>query len=221
MSVMWRVANRSETMYVDKPVIKETLWEWRAFGDNVDPNIRRNIQSLPIKDGKSIRMLDRYLCRAGCYINIKIREEDLKVKNFHKKTHAGIEQWTTETYGFPITAAMFRSITKALKIEIPGRAIKDGKQLVSVMSEASPSVQVISVQKRRELHVSPAGDIDGAIIELAKISKPEKIITISVEHRNLEKVSKALEDLQLPSPSMKVLNYVDSLKVWTEGKKLF
>jgi hypothetical protein len=105
------------------------------------------IYCLPIKDGKSIRMLDRYLCRAGCYINIKIREEDLKVKNFHYKTHAGIEQWTTEAYGFPITAAMFRSVTKALKIEIPGSAIKVGKQPVSVMSQAAPSVQVVNVQK--------------------------------------------------------------------------
>lgn len=104
---------------------------------------------------------------------------------------------------------------------IPGRAIKGGKQLVSVLSQAAPSVQVISVQKRRELRVWPTGGIDGATVELAEISTPEKVITISIEHRNLEKVSKALEYLRLPSPSMKVLNYVDCLKVWTEGKKLF
>jgi hypothetical protein len=77
----------------------------------------------------------------------------LKVKHFHNKTNAGIEQWTTEAYGFPITAAMFRSITNALKIEIPGRAIEDGKQLVSILSHAAPSILVISVQKRRELHI--------------------------------------------------------------------
>ena len=208
-------------MSVDKSKFKEALWEWRTFGIRVDSNIRRNILRLPIKDGKSIKMQDHYICRVGCDTNIKIREEDLKVKNFQNKTHSGIQQWTTETYGFPITAAMFRSITKALKIEIPGRAIKDGKQLVSVLSQAAPSVQVISVQKRRELHVWPTGDIDGATIELAEVSTPEKVITISIEHQNLEKVSKALDYLQLPLPSMKVLNYVDSLKVWTEGKRLF
>ena len=208
-------------MSVDKPKFKETLWEWRTFGKRADSNIRRNILRLPIKDGKSIKMQDRYRCSVGCDVNIKIREEDLKVKNFHNKTYAGIEQWTTEAYGFPITAAMFMGITKALKIEIPERAIKDGKQLVSVLSQAAPSVQVISVQKRRELHVWPTGDTDGATIELAEISTPEKVMTISIERRNLEKVSKALEYLQLPSPSMKVLSYVDSLKVWTEGKKLF
>jgi len=43
-------------MHVDKPVFKETLWEWRAFGITVDPNSRRNILSLPIKLGKSVKM---------------------------------------------------------------------------------------------------------------------------------------------------------------------
>ena len=73
-------------MYADKPVFKETLWEWRAFGIRVDPNICRNILNLPIKDGKSIKMLNRYICREGRDINIKIRDEDLKVKNLHDKT---------------------------------------------------------------------------------------------------------------------------------------
>ena len=48
-------------------------------------------------------MLDCYICRVGCDINIKIRDEDLKVKNLHDKTHAGIERWTTEVYDFPIS----------------------------------------------------------------------------------------------------------------------
>jgi hypothetical protein len=40
----------------------------------------------------------------GCDINIKIIDEDLKVKNLHDKTHAGIERWTTKVYDFPISA---------------------------------------------------------------------------------------------------------------------
>jgi hypothetical protein len=147
--------------------------------------------------------------------------EDSKVKHFHNKTNAEIEQRTTEASGFPITTAMSRSITKALKIEIPVRAIEARKQLVSVLSHATPSVLIISVQTRRELHVWPTGEIDGATKELAEISTPEKVIRIIIEHWNLEKVSKALEYLQLRSTSMKVLNYVDCLKVWTEGKKYF
>ena len=87
-------------MYVDNPVFKEILWEWRAFAIKVDPNICRNILDLPLKDGKSTKMLDRYICRLGCDTNIKIRDKDLKIKNLHDKTHEGIERWTTEVYIF-------------------------------------------------------------------------------------------------------------------------
>jgi hypothetical protein len=86
-------------MYVDKPVFKETLREWRAFGIRVDPNICRNILNLPRKDGKSINMQDRYICKERCDINIKITNDDLKVKNLRDKTHmqerdGGLQKFT-------------------------------------------------------------------------------------------------------------------------------
>ena len=202
------------------PVYKETLWEWRSFG-RPDPNIYNNISSLPIKVGKPIKMLDRYLFNdAGCEVNIKLRDKDLKIKSLHYKTDTGIEQWTTEAYNFPISANVFRKVTSALKVEIKGREVEDGKQLLSILSHASKSIKVIDVQKQRELYMWPSGSIDAVTIELAEISKPECITTISVEHQSLEKVSKALELLQLVSTSMKVLNYVDCLKVWVEQGKL-
>jgi hypothetical protein len=68
-------------------------------------------------------------------------------------------------------------------MDLPGRAIRDGKQLMSILSQVTPSVQGINVQKLRELHVWPSGDADGATIELAEISTPEKVVTISIEHR--------------------------------------
>src|SRR5215472_11294042 len=138
-------------MYVDNPVLKEILWEWRAFAIKFDPNICRNILNLPLKDGKSTKMLDRYICRIsaglGYDTNIKIRDKDLKLKNLHDKTHEGIERWTTEVYNFPISAAIFRNITKALDIGLPERDITDGQQLISILSQVTPSVQIISVQK--------------------------------------------------------------------------
>src|SRR5215467_8170445 len=208
-------------MYVDNPVFKEILWEWRAFAFKFDPNICRNILNLPLKDGKSTKMLDRYICRLGYDTNIKIRDKDLKLKNLHDKTHEGIEQWTTEVYNFPISAAIFRNITKALNIDLPERTIRDGQQLISILFKVTPSVQVINVQKRRELHVWPSGGRNGATIELTEISIPEKVMTIGIEHQDLEKVTKALESLQLTPHSMRVLSYVDCLRVWVEEKSLF
>jgi len=155
-------------MYVDNPVFKEILWEWRAFAIKVDPNICRNILDLPLKDGKSTKMLDRYICRLGYDTNIKIRDKDLKLKNLHDKTHEGIERWTTEIYNFPISAAIFKNITESLNIDLPERAIRDRQELISILSKVTPSVQIISVQKRRELHVWPSDDRNGATIELTK-----------------------------------------------------
>ncbi|HXP49903.1 MAG TPA: hypothetical protein VN922_08120 [Bacteroidia bacterium] len=167
------------------------------------------------------KMLDRYICRLGYDTNIKIRDKDLKIKNLLDKTNEGIERWTTEVYNFPISAAIFRNITKTLNIDLPDRAIRDGQQLISILSNVRASVQIISVQKRRELHVWPYDDRNGATIELTQISIPEKVMTISIEHPDLEKVTRALEYLQLTSHSMKVLSYVDCLKVWVEEKRLF
>src|SRR5215469_4546070 len=163
-------------------------------------------------------MLDRYICRLGYDTNIKIRDKDLKLKNLYDKTHEGIERWTTEVYNFPISAVIFRNITKALDIGLPERAIRDGQELISILSQW---VQIISVQKRRELHVWPSGDKNGATIELTEISIPEKVMTIGIEHQDLEKVTKALEYLQLTSHSMRVLSYVDCLRAWVEEKSLF
>ena len=42
-------------MYVDNPVFKEILWEWRAFAIKFDPNIL----NLPLKDGKSTKNLSQ------------------------------------------------------------------------------------------------------------------------------------------------------------------
>jgi hypothetical protein len=208
-------------MYVDNPVFKEILCEWRAFAIKFDLNICRKILNLPLKDGKSTKMLDRYICRLGYDTNIKIRDKDLKLKNLHDKTHEGIEWWTTEVYNFPISAVIFRNITKALNIDLLARAIRDGQQLISILSKVTPSIQVINVQKRRELHVWPSDDRNGATIELTEICIPEKVMTISIEHQDLEKVTKALEYLQLTSHSMRVLSYVDRLRIWVEEKSLF
>jgi hypothetical protein len=177
--------------------------------------------SLPIKSGMPVKMLDRYLCKVGCDVNIKLRDRDLKIKSIHYKTDTGIEIWTTEVYNFPISANVFRKTTRALISEIEDREIEDGRQLLSILSHAMKSIKVISVQKQRELHIWPPNSKDAVTIELAEISKPECVTTISVKHQSLEKVSTALECLHLVSASMKVLNYVERLEVWVRQGRLF
>jgi hypothetical protein len=85
---------------------------------------------------------------------------------------------------------------------------------MSILLQVTPSIQVINVQKRRKLHVWPSDDRNGAIIDLTEISIPEKVMTIGIEHQDLEKVTKALEYLQLTS------FVVSCLRVWVEGKPI-
>ncbi len=204
------------------PVFKEILWEWRSFG-RIDSNTYNKVSSLPIKVEKPINMLDKYLCNAECEVNIKLRDKDLKIKSLHCKTDTGIEHWTTEIYKFPISPSVFKNITRALKLQIVGREVEveDDKQLLSILYNATESIKVINVEKQRELHIWPPNNTDPSTIELAEISRPERITTISVEHQNLEKVSTALDYLHLASTSMRVLNYIDCLKVWVTQGRIF
>jgi hypothetical protein len=102
----------------------------------------------------------------------------------------------------------------AFKLDIQQREIKDVDNFMTILLQATPTIRVITVQKQRELHVWPSNHKDGVIVELAEIKTPEKVISIGIEHQNYGTVNQALEYLQLSSYSMKVLNYVDCLKIW-------
>jgi hypothetical protein len=87
-------------MFENKLKFKETLWEWHRFSLKVDLGILRKICSLSEKSSKPTKMVDNYLFRSGCEINLKIRNEDLRIKKLVKKRSKGIEQWRTEAYQF-------------------------------------------------------------------------------------------------------------------------
>jgi len=205
----------------DGPKFKETLWEWRAFAIRVESNFRQKILSLPKKHGKPLILTDRYIFRIGSNSNIKIRGPDLRIKRIAKVSKKRIALWTTEAYSFPISAYLFNDVTNALNISLPKREVKDGDQLVSILSHATPLIRIVNVVKHRELRVWPPSNPEGVIIELAEINVPEKVNSVSIEHRDLKKVNEAVGWLRLPGPSMKVIYYTDCIKVWAEGRSLF
>jgi hypothetical protein len=207
-------------MFENKLKFKETLWEWRAFSLKVDLGILRKICSLSEKSSKPTKMVDNYLFRSGCEINLKIRNEDLRIKKLVKKRSKGIEQWRTEAYGFPLSPVMFKTLAKVFKMNLYEREIENAENLKFIMMQTIPTIRVISVTKQRELYIWPPNDKDGVTIELAEIQKPERVKSIGIEHRHYKKVNQALKNLPLSSNSLKVLNYVNCLEVWAEGKNL-
>ena len=205
----------------EEPKFKETLWEWRAFVPRVDSDTRKKILNLPKKHGKPLTMNDRYICRIGSSTNIKIRVRDLRIKRLATVSKNGVNLFTTEAYNFPLSVNVFEDLTNALNIALPKIEVRDGDQLISILSHSTPSIRIVDVLKHRELYKWPPDDPDGVVIELAEINMPEKVNSISVEHHDLKKVDEAMKCLRLQTLSMRVINYSECIKVWVEGKRLF
>ena len=62
------------------PKFSEKLWEWRSFNKTSHKNLSDMIQELPVKFDRPTKMTDNYVWTPDCSLNIKLREEDLKIK---------------------------------------------------------------------------------------------------------------------------------------------
>jgi hypothetical protein len=130
-------------MFENKLKFKETLWEWHRFSLKVDLGILRKICSLSEKSSKPTKMVGNYLFRSGCEINLKIRNEDLRIKKLVKKRSKGIEQWRTEAYGFPLSPVMFKTLAKVFKMNLYEREIENAENLKFILMQAKPTIRVL------------------------------------------------------------------------------
>ena len=70
---------------------------------------------------------------------------------------------------------------------------------------------MIAVTKERWQYRAPL--LEDGIIELAEISSPEEIVSVSVEYESEEGVRKIMEALGLPA-GLKSLSYLEALETW-------
>jgi hypothetical protein len=216
--------------HIGKPIFSETLWEWRAFGV-IDTNSLHLISNLPKRYDRSGNLKDDYLWLPECSVNVKLRDEGIRLKRLLSATPDGsIKQWITEAYDFPISIDLFNMILSDFKIKLPHKEseeiekeIQNRHQLLSILQFASETFQVITVDKHREQYLWPLHDRNtGAkvevMIEVANIHSPELLTSISIEHQDLDKVEIVLKSLRLPSKSLYVLSYLDCLQCWAYGK---
>jgi hypothetical protein len=214
-------------MMMDRPAFSETLWEWRAFGE-IDANSFHRISHLPKRHDRTGNLKDDYLWVPECSLNVKLRAEGIRIKRLLSEArNSSIKQWITEAYNFPISSTLFNMILADFKLELPQKEKEKQtrEQLLSTLQSASAAIRVITVDKHREQYLwqhnnnrngrARGGEVS---IEIATIHRPELVISISIEHENLDKVDKAVKYLQLPSESMKVLSYLDCLERWAYGK---
>ena len=90
----------------EQPLYTEILWEWRAFGRQIEPNLQRVIQTLQKKPAKPTIFQDNYLWIPNCEINLTLRVDELRIKRIlnSDSTDKTIQQWMTQAYNFPISS---------------------------------------------------------------------------------------------------------------------
>jgi hypothetical protein len=202
-----------------------------------------------MKFDRPTKMTDNYVWTPGCNLNIKLREQDLKIKEligFQPCVMDNIlgttlyaEQWTTEVYSFPIPPLLMKRIGKGLGIRNMPRSlplVENKKQFIELLQSHSNSVRILSIFKQREQHLLPiendpknkcdkgAGEL--VTVEISHLASPEDVSTLSVEHSCIDMVMAAIASLMRDVDKqsyrgMIFMNYLQAVKIWGLGKKIF
>ena len=224
----------------EQPLYMEILWEWRVFGRHIEPNLQRVIQTLQKKPDKPTIFQDNYLWIPNCEINLKLRVDELRIKRIlnSDSTDKTIQQWMTQAYNFPISINILNHLVgnvldpDELSTELEDQKIISKNKFLSILqtllkvSKQRKSL-MITVKKDREMYLWHNADHDGGdnvAIEIVKISEPEWLYSISLEHQNLKSIKSALSYLNISVdsyPEMKTLSYLEVLRYWFDGRKLY
>lgn len=193
-------------------------WEWRGFG-GLSSSLEERIRALRPLFPDSQVVTDRYLWSPGCSINFKLRFGDFKIKRCLDLAEGGIARWQEdpgENYSFPLAAGVFGEVVTALggAAGAAGEALASEAELLERAGAAIAGLQVVAVAKERWQYDAPV--LEDGIIELAQISSPEEIVSISVEHESEEGVREIMEALDLPG-ELKSFSYLEALETWGNG----
>lgn len=234
----------------ENPKFSEILWEWRSFSKTFQKDLLDELKDLPVKFDRPTKMIDNYVWTPASILNTKLRDKDLKIKQLldsrlchwddtsQKRTK--VEQWITEIFGFPISTFLLKRIIIGLNINgIPESLplVSNKEQFIASLQSLSSSVKVVSVSKDREQHLLPVnigryksggGEPSELVtVEISRLTSPEEVTSLCIEHSNIHAVEAALSKIMKsidgkdPNRNMICLNYLEAIKVWALGKKLF
>ncbi|HEY7082660.1 MAG TPA: hypothetical protein VH500_23465 [Nitrososphaeraceae archaeon] len=224
----------------EQPLYTETLWEWRAFGEYIEPNLQRAVRTLQKKSNKSTKFQDQYLWIPNCDINLKLRGDELRIKQLlnSDSTDVAIQQWMTQAYQFPVSVNIIkRLVGNVPDIDLSFPELLDQKmigknkflsdlQTLSIILKQKKYL-MLTVKKDREMYIwydKDCDEVEGVTIEIAKISEPEMLYSISLEHHSIKSVKSALSYLNISvdsHPEMKPLSYLEVIEYWFDGRRLY
>lgn len=168
---------------------------------------------------------DCYLWVPHCTVNVKLRCQDLKLKRF-LRAEQGLECWLedpTEIFPLPLTVDVVAKVASALAVTLPALpAHPVGRgELLTLLRRATPSVQAITVRKRRRFYALAVPNQPLAVlVELTIIVRPEPITTLALEHPDLAALRVGLTTLHVDQAPLRPLNYLQALAVWARGQRI-
>src|SRR5829696_2606388 len=162
-------------------------WEWRVFGEDLEPAESRLAALAPDRVRESDEV---YLLAPGSDASVKVRDGRIDVKHLRSVNDDGLEQWIPVLKAsFPLGPADVGFVLETLGAT--GSRTPSGARTVEELAASSPDIVAVPTQKRRA-HYS----IGGCMTELTEIrADGVSTHTLVVEDPDPQRVSAAVREL--------------------------
>ena len=213
-------------------------WEWRGFGI-VSGRFACSYGELdPLFDPQSVK--DDYLWAPRLQANVKVRTlvgEPFKLKRL-QDTDGRLEKWSEkqeDIFDFPLTQHAWDTLARTLASAdlklgpYPSGAV-DAEMTVAELKRVGARIVTVNKLREARLWKGPHGPVK---VEWACIFAPQALITIGLEtwqedpegpglsdEQAKEDIRAAIQALGLGDEPLRVVNYVDAIRIWTAGGRI-
>ena len=215
-------------------------WEWRGFGIVSGGFALRYGAMEPQFPPQSVK--DDYLWAPRLEANVKARTivgEPFKLKRLQDRD-GHLEKWSEaeeDIFKFPLSSDDWDTLaetlaTADLKLGPYPSGSDDVDAEMTFAELTRVGARIVTVNKRREARrwQGPYGQV---LVEWACILAPQALITIGLENWDedregpglpdkeaKEDIRAAIQALGLGDEPLRVLNYVDAVRIWTAGGRI-
>jgi exopolyphosphatase/guanosine-5'-triphosphate,3'-diphosphate pyrophosphatase len=168
-------------------------WEWRTFGDRLDPVDARVAGLQPDRAQESDEV---YLLSLHGDASIKVRHDLMDVKHLQRISEHGFELWKpVMKASFPLGASDAGTVFDALNVPVPALAREQYtlQQLEDELIAPDPDLRSVAVHKSRTHYV-----VDECMVEMTTMTAEGRAIrTVVVESPDPDLVRTTVRDLGL------------------------
>jgi exopolyphosphatase/guanosine-5'-triphosphate,3'-diphosphate pyrophosphatase len=169
-------------------------WEWRVFGEHVEPVAARLAGLSAEKFGESDEL---YLLSRHADDSVKVRDGKLDVKHLERVSDEGLEQWRPVLKAtFPLSAEDVATLLGALGLPMTtDEPVATLEELLDRYVRPSDDVLAVEVHKRRSHYT-----VEGCMAELTDLrAKGETTPTAAIESEDADRLLAVVRRLGLDS----------------------